>query len=176
MSDTCTVTVTNYLFAPKLDGTDSISDWGSNSHSYTVSNNIITGRNVQFDETWDNTIDWELSYDVKAQHNTGIHIVESTQTTQDKYCLQILEDGNTFYNYKANGTSNTQTKNYGTSSQSDYINVRVRKELGNYYIYLNDSLWDTVTVRDSWQRVRFTLYSWHSSNKINLKNITVVPI
>ena len=175
VSDTCTVTVTNYLFAPKLDGTDSISDWGGSGHTYTVTDGVIQARNVTFNDSWDNTIDWELTCEMKANVNSGFEIVEASQTSADKYCLQCLEDGHLFWNYIP-GTSRTYQKISTSTSTSDYQTIKIRKENGTYSWYINDTLQATTSVTDSWSSVKMAFHSWTDGRYCYLKNIEVVPI
>ena len=175
VSDTCTVTVTNYLFAPKLDGTDSISDWGGRGHTYTVTDGVIQARNVTFNDSWDNTIDWELTCEMKANVNSGFEIVEASQTSADKYCLQCLEDGHLFWNYIP-VTSRTYQKISTSTSTSDYQTIKIRKENGTYSWYINDTLQATISVTDSWGSVKMAFHSWTNGRYCYLKNIEVVPI
>ena len=163
------------LWQPSLDGTDSISDWGGSGHSYTVSNSILTARNVQFDEYWDNSIDWELTFEMKSDTNSGVEIVETTQTNSDRYCIQILEDGHLFFNYMPT-TSRTFQKISTETSTSNYVPIKVRKESGTYYWYLNGTLIDSVAVNDNWGNVRMAFHSWTSNHFANVKNIVVKTI
>ena len=163
------------MFNPVLDGTDNMSQWGSNSHSISFQDNNVSGRNYQFDTVWDNTKDWALLFYINAQFNTGIEIVEANQTVQDKKCIQILEDNHTFVNYKPTEPT-THSQNYGKSSQSDWVRVYVVKQSNQYTIYLNDTLFDSFSKTDDWENVRLVLYSWHSTNTLKLKDISVNPL
>ena len=170
VSDTCTVTVQSILWQPALDGTDSISNWSSGTHSQSVSNGVISAKNVKFDDYWSNSGDWELTFEMKAGTNCGIEVVESTQTNADKYCLQILEDGHLFFNYMPT-TSRTFQKISTETSTSNYVPIKIKKQNGTYYWYLNGTLIDSVAVNDNWSNVRMTFHSLGGT--ANCKNIKV---
>ena len=112
---------------------------------------------------------------MKANVNSGFEIVEASQTSADKYCLQCLEDGHLFWNYIP-GTSRTYQKISTSTSTSDYQTIKIRKENGTYSWYINDTLQATISVTDSWGSVKMAFHSWTNGRYCYLKNIEVVPI
>ena len=66
VSDTCTVTVSNILWQPAMDGTDSMSNFGTGTRYVNFTDGVCTCAKYCFDDDWDNSIDWEMTFDLNC--------------------------------------------------------------------------------------------------------------
>ena len=179
---TCTVTVQTetILWQPALDGTDTYTNYNSSSgSSCTASNGELTGRNIKFNNTWSNSVDWELSLEAKTNDiYMGFSVMKSDITQIDRYCLQFLQSDGTnsvYTNYKAT-TSGSSVAVSDKSLVDTYRAIKIRKENGVYSIYLDGDLVKTYTKTDSWSNVCLTLYTWQSNRTMTIKNVKVIEL
>lgn len=181
-SATCTVIgqTETILWQPALDGTDGYTNYNSSTgSSCTATGGELTGRNIKFNSTWSNSVDWELTLEAKTSDiYMGFSVMESSQTQIDRYCIQFLQsDGaNSVYtNYKAT-TSGSSVAVSNKSLVDTYRAIKIRKSSGVYSIYLDGDLVKTYTKTDSWSNVCLTLYTWQSNRTMTIKNVKVIEL
>ena len=182
VSDTCTVTVQTetILWQPSLDGTDGYTNYNSSTgSSCTTQNGELTGRNIKFNSTWSNSVDWELTLDAKTSDiYMGFSVMKSDITQIDRYCLQFLQTDtlpSVGVNYKAT-TSGTTVAVSDKSLVNTYRAIKIRKESGVYSIYIEGDLVKTYNKTDSWTNVCLTLYTWESNRTMTIKNVKVIQL
>ena len=88
-SDTCTVTAQTHLYAPALDGTETIYQI---NRTTTVANGEMSGGTCYLTQGWDNTIDWELSFEAyfAARDGESIQLSFGNPTQADYNCIRFL--------------------------------------------------------------------------------------
>ena len=136
-------------------------------------------------KTWDNTVDWELSADIKV---TGvacrIDVVPPSQSLN--YHLGIGKnissgvDRLVTYVGKNGGGEQSEAHSSPTFNNNTYYTVKIVKEGTTIKFYFNDTLVRTdTTLASSWignystESVKFT--TWQS-NTIYMKNMAVKPL
>ena len=174
VSDTCTVTVSNILWQPAMDGTDSMSNFGTGTRYVNFTDGVCTCAKYCFDDDWDNSIDWEMTFDLNcngaySNANNGVEIIDSTQTAPDHYCLAILADSKYFTNYIPTTTAVGET--ISNIAKNTWVSIRVTKVGTTLTVYFNDTLFETYT-NCEWSRSKLAFHSW-SSNYTQVKNIIV---
>lgn len=116
VSDTCTVTTQTYLYAPALDGTETLTQL---SGTTTVSNGVLSGGAGYLATGWSNSVDYELTFEGLFESNdySAICLYFNNPSSRDRNNLQILSSyehriavhkGSTSYN---RGTISTTTPN-----------------------------------------------------------------
>lgn len=179
---TCTVTVQTetILWQPALDGTDTYTNYNSSTGSpCTASNGELTGCNIKFNNTWSNSVDWELSLEAKTSDiYMGFSVMRSDITQIDRYCLQFVQTDTSpsvGVNYKAT-TSGTTVAVSDKSLVNTYRAIKIRKSSGVYSIYIDGDLVKTYNKTDSWTNVCLTLYTWRSGRTMTIKNVKVIEL
>ena len=116
VSDTATVTVQTYLYAPALDGTETLTQL---SGTTTVSNGVLSGGAGYLATGWSNSVNYELTFEGLFESNdySAICLYFNNPNSRDRNNIQILSSyehriaahkGSTGYN---RGTISTTTPN-----------------------------------------------------------------
>jgi len=166
------------IYQPTLDGTESITTIAT--YTPTITNNTLTNGCGYLSDGWDNTIDWELTFDyyVTGDNNGYLVIPQGTSQRDYKgiqqwYCNQL--------NFYVNGTKPTGYITNATSC-NQWISVKITK-IGYvwtvYYDGVQKTQWDTesyASVVDTWDTMCIGLDKNSSSRYATIKNIVVKSI
>lgn len=115
VTDTCTVTVSNIIYQPVLDGTET---WYKINSSYTPTYSSVSGVNQVCDacgylsDGWDNTINWKLTFEYNPKYTgsavyNGAIVTFNNVTARDRNSLQFW--GYLIFSHQ--GTGSTQVTN-----------------------------------------------------------------
>ena len=144
---------------------------GTGSATSVVTNN----------KTWDNTINWELTADIKVTGNScRIDVVPPTESLSHHFGIGKASNGQ-LSTYVGKATSGEEAQNHAnTMNNNTYYTVKVVKEGTTIKFYYGDTLLRTDTsTASSWignystESVKFTTWA---SNTIYMKNLSVKPL
>lgn len=166
------------IYQPTLDGTENITTIAT--YTPTITNNTLTNGCGYLTNGWNNTIDWELTFDYYTTgDNNGYLIIPKGTTQRDYkgiqqwYCNQL--------NFYVNGTKPTGYITDATSC-NEWISVKITKIGYVWTVYYNDvqkTQWDTesyASTVDSWTEMCIGLDKNSSSRYATIKNIVVKSI
>ena len=181
VSDTATVTVQSYIYAPTLDGTET---WYKINSSYTPTYSTVSGVNQVCDacgylsDGWDNTINWKLTFEYYYSYNrwgdSGALVTFNNVTARDRNSLQFW--GEALFSHQ--GTGSTTVVNSQTVLVSGQWNkVEITKNGSNLTIVINDTNTYNVTNTDfsnsSRTRAVIGLDNTGNNNNSCIRNIKV---
>lgn len=170
-SSSVTITVSSYLYAPTLDGTESVTAFSGYS-APTISNNVLVNGAGYLTDGWSNSGNWEISFDFKLGNSTsGIILCSNSATGYDNNSIQIILSQFSI----RNGTTMYLNKSMSLSSGTWY-SATIRKE-GTAITYTIGSVTGTSTWtgQSSITTMAIGNYYWSSASS-NLKNIKVTSI
>ena len=166
------------IYQPTLDGTESITTIAT--YTPTITDNTLTNGCGYLTNGWDNTIDWELTFDYYTTGDNNGYLVIPKGTTQRDYkgiqqwhCNQL--------NFYVNGTKPTGYITDATSC-NEWISVKITKIDYIWTVYYNGvqkTQWDTesyASTVDSWTEMCIGLDKNSSSRYSTIKNIVVKTI
>lgn len=166
------------IYQPTLDGTESITT--IETYTPTITDNTLTNGCGYLTNGWDNTIDWELTFDYYTTGDNNGYLVVPKDTTQRDYkgiqqwyCNQL--------NFYVNGTKPTGYITNATSC-NEWISVKITKIGYVWTVYYNGvqkTQWDTegyASTVDSWTEMCIGLDKNSSRNYSTIKNIKVKAI
>ena len=170
VSDTATVTVQTHLYAPALDGTETIYQINGTT---TVSNGEMSGGTCYLTTGWDNTIDWELSFEAYYVDRDGesIQLSFGNPTKADYNCIRFLPPSyNRIQTNKPSTVYNDGSLNSVT--QSTWLSFNVKRVGNTMTVKIGNNNATTHTYRFSeFERVCIGTNSWGGVAK--LRNIIV---
>lgn len=175
VSDTATITVSQYIYAPTLDGTESITY--INTYHPTISNNEMVNGCGYLTDGWDNTIDWSLTFEYYVTgDNNGYLVIPQGTTQRDKNGIQQWYSNQ--LNFRVNGSSPSGNITYATST-NQWINVKVTKEGYVWKVYYDGTLkttWNAsayASTVDNWTVMCIGLDRDSNRNSAKIRNIKV---
>ena len=162
-----TYSIQDYLFVPKLDGTESISQIQG---STTVSDGVMGGGSAFLTNGFDNANNWVLEADVYIDYQSGIWITPTDATARDTN--QFLIVGSQIYPY-VNGQY-TLSSSF-TSIHRRWTTITVTKN-GNTLIFKanNETVSVNWSIATSASELSVGVDAWGGSSSI--KNIVVKPL
>lgn len=168
-----TYSIHDYLFVPSLEsGTSFYQISGSTS----IANGEMSGGSARLTTAWDNTVDWELTFDgKKSNNNCGYWLINPTDTTRDNNCVKLVS-GTIPYVY----VSGSDTHNYGdlgTLSNNTYYSYTIRKENGVLKIKRSGSSTELTvnwSLLSSLTTIAIGVDTW--GHTATIKNIIVKPL
>ena len=173
VSDTCTVTVSTHLFAPLLDGTDNIY---TISGTTTVTDGVMSGGSSYLTDGWDNTIDWQLTFEAyhNARDGQAWGLYAPNQTQRDYNVGKFMPPSyNKLYSY-VNGSS-SQDGNFNGLTYGSWQSWTVTKIGNTLTVQIGDNAPTTHTYRYSeYPTIHIGTDTW--GNTMKLRNIIVDPI
>ena len=168
ISLTKTFVVHDYLFVPKLDGTDSKYQIIGTT---TISNGEMSGGSGYLSTAWNNSNDWVLTCDFKFDNNNcALLLIKPNETSRDKN--EIMVRNTNCYSY-VNGVSST----IGSLSLSanNYYNVEITKQSSTITIKVNNQTITTSwTLASTLESMCIGVDTW--ANTATIKNIIVKPL
>ena len=121
-----TYSLYDYLFAPTLDSSTSFYQI---SGSTSISNGEMSGGSARLLSAWDNTVDWELTFQAKKSgSNCGVWIIDSSDTSRDTDCVKLVQLS-TPYAY-VNGSDTHNYGDLGALSNNTYYSYTITKQNG----------------------------------------------
>ena len=171
VSDTCTVTVQTHLYEPLLDGTETLKQL---SGSTTVANGEMSGGAAYLVGGWDNTIDWELTFEgyYESRDGSAIGLYFGNPTQRDRNVAKIMPPTyNRLYSYNSSGSS-TQDGNFNSITVSTWLSFNIKKTGSTLTVKIGNNNATTHTFRyTSETNVCIGLDTWSAVSKI--RNIIV---
>lgn len=175
VSDTCTVTVSRVIYQPALDGTEAITT--IRTYTPTISNNELVSGCGYLTNGWDNTIDWELTFEYYVTgDNNGYLIIPKGTTSRDYNGIQQWYSNQ--LNFRVNGSSPSGNITNATVT-NQWINVKVTKVGYVWKVYYNDILkttWNAssyASTLDTWTEMCIGLDRDSNRNSAKIRNIKV---
>lgn len=175
VSDTCIVTVSRIIYQPALDGTEAITS--INSYTPTISNNELVSGCGYLSNGWDNTIDWELTFEYYVTgDNNGYLVIPKGTTQRDKNGIQQWYSNQ--LNFRVNGSSPSGNIINATET-NQWINVKVTKVGYIWKVYYNDILkttWNAssyASTLDTWTKMCIGLDKDNDRGSAKIRNIKV---
>ena len=175
VSDTCIVTVSRVIYQPALDGTEAITT--IRTYTPTISNNELVSGCGYLTNGWDNTIDWELTFEYYVTgDNNGYLVIPKGTTQRDKNGIQQWYSNQ--LNFRVNGSSPSGNITNATST-NQWINVKVTKVGYVWKVYYNDILkttWNAssyASTLDTWTEMCIGLDRDNNRNSAKIRNIKV---
>ena len=170
VSDTCIVEAQLHLYAPKLDGTETLYQIGGTT---TVSNGEMSGGTCYLTTGWDNTIDWELSFEAYYVDRDGesIQLSFGNPTRADYNCIRFLCPAyNSIQTNKPSTVYNDGSLNRVT--QSTWLSFNVKRVGNTMTVKIGNNNATTHTYRFSeYNTVCIGTNTW--GNVAKLRNIIV---
>jgi len=122
VSEICSIH--DYLYAPKLDGTESISQI---SGTTSISNNELHGGSGYLSTAWDNTGNWEVSFKAKwGGGNCAIGLFKPTETSRDNNGLVLAPYNYSLFAY-VNGTGTSNQQGSSSIPYNNWYDVKFTK-------------------------------------------------
>lgn len=170
VSAQCTVTAQTHLYAPALDGTETLYQINGTT---TVSNGEMSGGTCYLTTGWDNTIDWELSFEAYFVGTCGqsIQLSFGNPTRADYNCIRFLcSNYNRVQTNKPSTTYNDLSLN--SVSQNTWLSFNVKRESDTMTVKIGDNTETTHNYRFSeYSTVCIGTNSWGEG--VKLRNIIV---
>lgn len=170
VSAQCTVTEQTHLYAPVLDGTETLYQINGTT---TVSNGEMSGGTCYLTTGWDNTIDWELSFEAYfgGACGQGIQLSFGNPTQADYNCLRFLcSSYNRIQTNKPSTAYNDGSLNSVT--QSTWLSFNVKRTGDTLTVTIGNNTATTHNYRFSeFERVCIGTNSW--GENVKLRNIIV---
>lgn len=163
------------IYAPTLDGTEQITS--INSYTPTISDNqLVTGCGY-LTNGWDNTVDWDLTFEYYVSgDNNGYLVIPQGTTTRDYNGVQQWYSNQ--LNFRVKGASPSGNITNATSTNT-WISVRVSKIGYVWIIHYNNTYktrWDSSSYSstvDDWNIMCVGLDRDNSRNSAQIRNIKV---
>ena len=162
-------TIQDYLYVPKLDGTESIYQMQGTT---TIANGEMSGGSGYLTTAFLNSNNWELSFDGKLTNaQCGFWIIKSDETQRDKNDILIIRS--TIYTH-VNGSGSETT--LGRTLDTNYHHFKITKNGNNFTLVIDD----LITVNFTWSLgttlndLCIGVDSWGGVSTI--KNIVVKPL
>lgn len=175
VSDTCIVTVSRIIYQPALNGTEAITT--IETYTPTISNNELVNGCGYLTNGWDNTIDWELTFEYYVTgDNNGYIVIPKGTTTRDYNGIQQWYSNQ--LNFRVNGSSPSGNISHATST-NQWIRVKVTKVGYVWEVYYNDILkttWNAssyASTLDTWTEMCIGLDRNSNRNSAKIRNIKV---
>jgi hypothetical protein len=173
VTDTCIVEPQLHLYAPKLDGTETLYQINGTT---TVSNGEMSDGTCYLTQGWDNTIDWELSFEAYYVDRDGesIQLSFGNPTRADYNCIRFLCPAyNRIQTNKPSTVYNDGSLNSVT--QSTWLSFNVKRVGNTMTVKIGNNNATTHTYRFSeYDTVCIGTNSW--GNVAKLRNIIVDPL
>ena len=176
----------NILYAPLLNGTETVYTipYDANGTSINfqpiISNNQLKDGAGYLSDGWDNTVNWELTFEYYTTgDNNGYLIIPKGTTSRDYNGIQQWYSNQ--LNFRVNGSSPSGNISNATSTKQ-WINVKVTKVGYVWKVYYNDILkttWDASSyssIVDTWTTICIGVDRNMSRNSAVIRNIIVKEI
>lgn len=170
VSDSCIVTVQTHLFAPALDGTEQITTL---SGSTTVANGEMSGGTSYLTTGWDNSIDWELTFEAYYTGRDGEAIILPFDNPNKRDYKSLAFMPPAYNNVYSNMENSRQTDgNLNSVTQSSWLQFKVTRVGNTISVQIGNNTKTTHTYRfSSYGMVSIGVDTW--GNVAKLRNIIV---
>ena len=176
----------NILYAPLLNGTETVytipyeANGTSINFQPIISNNQLKDGAGYLSDGWDNTVNWELTFEYYTTgDNNGYLIIPKGTNSRDYNGIQQWYSNQ--LNFRVNGSSPSGNIRNATSTKQ-WINVKVTKVGYVWKVYYNDILkttWDASSyssIVDTWTTMCIGVDRNMSRNSAVIRNIIVKEI
>lgn len=169
----------NVLYNPSLDGTEAITT--ISTYTPSISDGVLTNGCGYLTDGWDNTVDWELTFEYYVTgDNNGYLVIPQGTTSRDYNGVQQWQ--NKQLNFRVQGSSPSGNISNAGLSTNTWINVRITKVGYVWTVYYNDTQvtsWDSSSyssIVDTWTTMCIGLDKNASSRYASIRNIIVKEI
>lgn len=172
-----TFVVHDYLYVPKLDGTETIHNVVG---SPTISNNefTATGSGSSYSSgyigAFDNSGDWEITLQAKwSNGNCGVWLIKSDETNRDSNDVLLLRG--TIYRHSNGGSEGSSTTFSSGCEYGTYYTVKYTKNGNNLTIERNNtSTTITWSLLNTLPTLAIGVDAWNGT--VSIKDIVVKPL
>lgn len=176
VSGVVTVTVVNpvILYQPALDGTESFTQV---SGITTIANGEMYGGEAFLNNGWDNSSDWKLTFQYKAQYGTDMWIAPLGQNLVNYNGLQLGNFNDSEINVWVNDSiRNTYSVDENAYHDDTYVPVTIVKNSSTFTITINNYTYTVTWDNSSYSNLCIGLHSWKGANSSYVKDIKVVRL
>lgn len=177
----------NILYAPLLNGTETVYTipYDANGTSINfqpiISNNQLKDGAGYLSDGWDNTVNWELTFEYYVTgDNNGYLVIPQGTTSRDYNGVQQWQ--NKQLNFRVQGSSPSGNLSNAGLSTNTWNSVRITKVDYVWTVYYNDTQvtsWDSSSyssIVDTWTTMCIGLDKNSSSRYASIRNIIVKEI
>ena len=183
VSDTCSVIVSSIIYAPTLDGTEQVTllSEGSFTKAPTISDGVMTNGLGYLTDGWDNTIDWELTFEYYVTGDNNGYLVIPQGTSQRDY-NGVQQWQNRQLNFRVQGSSPTGNLSNANINTNTWINVKITKVGYVWTVYYDDvqkTSWNTSSyssIVDNWTKMCIGLDKNSTARYSSIRNIQVTAL
>lgn len=169
----------NILYNPNLDGTEAITT--ILTYTPSISDGVLTNGCGYLTDGWDNTVDWELTFEYYVTgDNNGYLVIPQGTTSRDYNGVQQWQ--NKQLNFRVQGSSPSGNLSNAGLSTNTWNSVRITKVDYVWTVYYNDTQvtsWDSSSyssIVDTWTTMCIGLDKNSSSRYASIRNIIVKEI
>ena len=175
LSSTMSITVVNpvVLYQPALDGTESFTQV---SGTTTIANGEMYGGVSFLNNGWDNSSDWKLTFQYKAQYGTSMLIAPLGQTLVEYNGLQLKNYDDNEISVWVNGRDNTYSVDANAYPNDTYVPVTIVKNSSTFTITINNYTYTVTWDNSSYSNLCIGVYSWEKGYSSYVKDIKVVRL
>ena len=174
VSGVVTVTVVNpVLYQPALDGTESFTQV---SGTTTIANGEMYGGEAFLNNGWDNSSDWKLTFQYKAQYGTGMWIAPLGQNRVDYNGLQLKNYNDNEISVLVNGKNNKYSVDANAYPNDTYVPVTIVKNSSTFTITINNYTYTVTWDNSSYSNLCIGVDSWEEGYSSYVKDIKVVRL
>ena len=176
VSGVVTVTVVYpVLYQPALDGTESFTQV---SGTTTIANGEMYGGTAFLNNGWDNSSDWKLTFQYKAQYGTGMRIAPLDQDRNIVYYngLQLQNYDKNKISVFVNRRNNTYSVDANAYPNDTYVPVTIVKNSSTFTITINNYTYTVTWDNSSYSNLCIGVYSWEKGYSSYVKDIKVVRL
>ena len=174
VSGVVTVTVVNsVLYQPALDGTESFTQV---SGTTTIANGEMYGGVAFLNNGWDNSSDWKLTFQYKAQYGTSMWIAPLGQNRVDYNGLQLKNYNDNEISVLVNGKNNKYSVDANAYPNDTYVPVTIVKNSSTFTITINNYTYTVTWDNSSYSNLCIGVHSWEKGHSSYVKDIKVVRL
>ena len=176
-SSTMSITVVNpvVLYQPALDGTESFTKV-SNFGTTTIANGEMYGGVAFLNNGWDNSSDWKLTFQYKAQYGTSMWIAPLGQNQVDYNGLQLQKFDDNEISVFVNGRDNNYSVDANAYPNDTYVPVTIVKNSSTFTITINNYTYTVTWDNSSYSNLCIGVDSWKKGYSSYVKDIKVVRL
>lgn len=175
VSGVVTVTVVNpvILYQPALDGTESFTQVLGTT---TIANGEMYGGVAFLNNGWDNSSDWKLTFQYKAQYGTGMWIAPLNQNRVNYNGLQLKNYTTNEISVLINGKNNKYSVDANAYPNDTYVPVTIVKNSSTFTITINNYTYTVTWDNSSYSNLCIGVHSWEKGYSSYIKDIKVVRL
>jgi hypothetical protein len=125
---------------------------------------------------WDNSSDWKLTFQYKAQYGTSMWIAPLDQNIVDYNGLQLKNYNDNEISVLVNGKNNKYSVDANAYPNDTYVPVTIVKNSSTFTITINNYTYTVTWDNSSYSNLCIGVYSWEKGYSSYVKDIKVVRL